>query len=263
MIKIELDSSVETLCFGSEKESEAIHKALMAKGIMTVEELCRLTKSQFSKAFQIDVDNLILHLSKVGLHLGMNDRDFATYINDRNLLLKISNTEVAEESDDSSDIVGEDDDFDEEEEDDKGCLVTNDYETGEQLMFSDLWDMYQYFDFYISKLRKDKVALQNSLTAANEALERVSEKLDVAENNLHKQKSEIDALKNQANDQDKRLREERVYNLTKEEFLRSKCIFKTRQSRLKEAIFNAMLLVNFEKEVFDSFEKDKNKKSNK
>lgn len=242
MIKIVLDSSVESLNFGSSKESETIHKVLIGKGITTVEELCRLTKSQFSKIFEMDVETIIFHLSKVGLRLGMNDNDFVSYIKERDKLLEICDTE-----------------YDNENLDDVEEFRMPDYDTDEVITFTNMCQMYEYFQNYVIKLNKEKEALQTSLTMMNESLDDANKALKTANETIHKLHIKSCNLEEMLEDDNKRIHDQRVFELAKEDFLRSKCFFKSFKTRVKESLLHAFLLVEAQKTFQSSLDKDKNK----
>jgi len=67
-------ADVSTFNFGTEKDTKAIHEALHAKGIVTIGELCHLSKKNL-ETLEIDPAIIELHLKKNGLSLGMSDND--------------------------------------------------------------------------------------------------------------------------------------------------------------------------------------------
>ncbi len=245
MIKIELDASVKTLNFGSHKESEDIHNSLVNKGILTVEELCRLTKAQFSKSFDMDVENIVFHLSKVGLHLGMNDKDFVQFLDDRgSLLIKNEGMKDEDNPEDNDNLTD--------------CLVMNDYETGKQLVFTNLGEMFQYFDSYVSELKKENSEMEEVLKKIKPLMIHATERSAEIDNAVARLSEKVKTFIEMTQNEAKKTREDRIFEVAKEEFLRSKCLFRSRDSRLKKALLNAILLVDGQSYVLDSLDKEKN-----
>ena len=65
-------ADISTLNFGSDKDTKFVHDRLHANGIITISELCHLTKKHI-EALGLDPAVIELHLKKNGLSLGMND----------------------------------------------------------------------------------------------------------------------------------------------------------------------------------------------
>ena len=67
-------ADVSTLNFGTDKDTKVVHETLHAKGIVTISELCHLSKKNI-EAFELDPALIELHLKKNGLSFGMSDND--------------------------------------------------------------------------------------------------------------------------------------------------------------------------------------------
>ena len=67
-------ADISTLNFGPEKDTKVVHDRLHANGIITISELCHLTKKHI-EALGLDSAHIELHLKKNGLSFGMSDTD--------------------------------------------------------------------------------------------------------------------------------------------------------------------------------------------
>ena len=65
-------ADISTLNFGTEKDTKTVHDRLHANGIITINELCHLTKKHI-EALGLEPTFIELHLKKNGLSFGMSD----------------------------------------------------------------------------------------------------------------------------------------------------------------------------------------------
>jgi len=70
----DFNANVSTLNFGSEKETRRVHEVLHANGIVTISELCHLSKKHI-ESLELDPALVELHLKKNGLSFGMTEKD--------------------------------------------------------------------------------------------------------------------------------------------------------------------------------------------
>ena len=70
----DFNANVSTLNFGSEKETRKVHETLHANGIVTISELCHLSKKHI-ESLELDPALVELHLKKNGLTFGMTEKD--------------------------------------------------------------------------------------------------------------------------------------------------------------------------------------------
>lgn len=74
MLISDFTADVSTLNFGTDKDTKVVHETLHANGIVTIGELCHLSKKNI-ESLELDPALIDFHLKKHGLSLGMNDND--------------------------------------------------------------------------------------------------------------------------------------------------------------------------------------------
>ena len=74
MLISDFTADVSTLNFGTDKDTKVVHETLHANGIVTIGELCHLSKKNI-ESLELDPALIEFHLKKNGLSLGMNDND--------------------------------------------------------------------------------------------------------------------------------------------------------------------------------------------
>ena len=87
MIINDFTTDVSTLNFGTYKETQVVHDTLHAKGVITIGELCHLSKKHI-EALGLDPSLIELHLKKNGLSLGMCDNELLQHQRIASELLK-------------------------------------------------------------------------------------------------------------------------------------------------------------------------------
>ena len=70
----DFNANVSTLNFGTEKDTKKVHETLHANGIVTISELCHLSKKHI-ESLELDPASMELHLKKNGLSFGMTEKD--------------------------------------------------------------------------------------------------------------------------------------------------------------------------------------------
>jgi len=90
MFIIDFSAAVSTLNFGTDKDTQAVHDTLHANGIITIGELCHLSKKNI-EALALDPSLIELHLKKNGLSIGMSDDDILQHERTVLELIKVNN----------------------------------------------------------------------------------------------------------------------------------------------------------------------------
>lgn len=83
----DFNANVSTLNFGTEKDTKKVHETLQANGIITISELCHLTKKHI-ETLELDPASMELHLKKNGLSFGMTEKDILIH---QQLVLELLN----------------------------------------------------------------------------------------------------------------------------------------------------------------------------
>ena len=88
----DFNANVSTLNFGTEKDTKKVHETLHANGIITISELCHLTKKHI-ETLELDPASMELHLKKNGLSFGMTEKDILIH---QQLVLELLKTDQDE-----------------------------------------------------------------------------------------------------------------------------------------------------------------------
>ena len=234
MIDIKLDSSVRTLNFGSEQATKSFCQKLEECGINTVEELCRLSKTQFCKVFRIDPDEVNMHLAKVGLKFGMTDADFVNFINQRESLIKYEASISKKHAEAQKPKFPE--------------IVLENPLTMDTVTLKSEDELCEFYSEVTSELL-DRYTKETERANANEqTIVFLKEELAKAEK-LVKDLSKIREIGFAEQVESGNVNwEERLFDVTKEEYLSKTCCFLPEKYRIRKATLHALLFIGCSRE---------------